>query len=61
MILGHNLIIQCGQAGSMTYHLTFEYSSIGLLTICFAMVAALIVNSIHVGRMVHSPKTRSLR
>ena len=60
MILGHNLIIQCGQAGSMTYHLTFEYSSIGLLTICLAMVAVLFVNSVHIGWMVHSQNNRSL-
>ena len=44
----------------MTYHLTFEYSSIGLLTMCLAMVAVLFVNSRHIGWMVHSQKTRSL-
>ena len=41
VILGSNLTIQSGQAGSMTYHFTFEYISIGLLTICLAMVAFL--------------------
>ena len=61
VILGFNLTYQPGQPGSTTYHLNFEYSTIRLLAMCLAMVAVLIVNSIHVGRMVHSPKTRSLR
>ena len=60
VILGSNLTIQSGQAGSMTYHLTFEYISIGLLTICLAMVAFLFVNSMHICWMVHSQKNRSL-
>ena len=60
VILGFNLTYQPGQPGSTTYRLNFEYSTIRLLAMCLAMVAALIVNSIHVGRMVHSPKTRSL-
>ena len=60
VILGFNLTIQSGQAGSMTSHPSFEYSSVGLLTICLAMVAVLFVNSMHIGWMVHSPKTRCL-
>ena len=60
VILGFSMTYQPGQPGSMTYHLTFEYSTIRLLAMCLAMVAVLIVKPIHVGRMVHSPKTRSL-
>ena len=60
VILGFSMTYQPGQPGSTTYHLNFEYSTIRLLTICFAMVAVLFVNSVHIGWMVHSQKTRSL-
>ena len=59
MISRFNLTYWPGQPGSMSYHLTFQYGSLGLLALCLARIAALIVNLIHIGWMAHSPKTRS--